>query len=73
VQNFKPVPPPPPLPPAPSAPPPPPPPPAPLARLFKPREIQLGKEVDQQTKGDIPPFEQGGNPFRKKAKGKCRD
>ena len=47
VQNYNPVPPPP--PPPPQAPPP--------ARLFKPREIQLEKEVDQQATGDIPPLE----------------
>ena len=60
VQNYKPVPPTP--PPPPRAPPP--------ARLFKPRENELEKEVDQQAKGDIPPIEQRGNPFRKKAKGR---
>ena len=49
---------------------PPPPPPPPPVRLFKPREIQLEKEVDQPAKGDIPSLEQGGNPFRKKAKGR---
>ena len=54
VQNYNPV--------------PPPTPPPPPARLFKPRENQLEKEVDQQAKGDIPPIEQGGNPFRKKPK-----
>ena len=46
VQNYNPVPPPP--PPPPQAPPP--------ARLFKPREIPLEKEVDQQATGDIPPL-----------------
>lgn len=45
-------------------------PPPPPARLFKPREIQLDKEVDQPAKGDIPPLEQGENLFRKKAKGR---
>ena len=54
----------------PPPPPPPLPPPPPPARLFKAREIHLKKEVDQQAKGDIPPLEQGGNPFRKKAKGR---
>ena len=58
VQNYNSV-------PSPTPPPPPPPPPA---RVFKPRENQLEKEVDQQAKGDIPPIEQGGNPFRKKPK-----
>ena len=53
-----------------SAPPPPPPPAPPPARLFKPRENQLEKEVDQQAKGDIPSTEQGRNPFRKRAKGR---
>ena len=54
MQNYNPV--------------PPPTPPPPPARLFKPRENQLEKEVHQQAKGDIPPIEQGGNPFRKKTK-----
>ena len=49
---------------------PPPPPPPPPVRLFKPREIQLEKEVDQPAKGDIPLLEKGGNPFRKKPKGR---
>ena len=49
---------------------PPPPPSPPPARLFKPRETQLKNEVDQQVKGDIPPIEQGRDPFRKKAKGR---
>ena len=53
-----------------SAPPPPPPPTPPPARLFKPRENQLEKEVDQQAKRDIPSTEQGRNPFRNIAKGK---
>ena len=57
VQNYNPV-------------PPPTPPPPPPTRLFKPRENQLEKELDQQAKGDIPPIEQGGNPFIKKAKGR---
>ena len=60
VQSYNPVQPPTPAPPPPPAPPP--------ARLFKPRENQLEKEVDHPAKGDIPPIEQGGNPFRKKPK-----
>ena len=58
MQSYNPVPP----------PTPPPPPPPPPARVFKPRENQLEKEVDQQAKGDIPPIEQGENAFRKKPK-----
>ena len=57
VQNYNPVPPPP--PPPPQAPPP--------ARLFKLREIQLEKEVDQQATGDIPPLEWGRESVQKKS------